>query len=141
MCLSRDRTSYEQRDVTDSAIEVIKMIRSLDRRDRVTANLAAEIWRGANRANVRPFAGNDYYGAGKDWERGDAERLIQHLLFDKGLAEFSVANKAGWSNSYLSVSAGSCSLCGCECECMANDTDWTCRGGVYSRQEENDYGV
>jgi bloom syndrome protein len=104
VCLSRDQTVYEQEDVTASAVSVIKMMQGLDRKDRVTVVSATEIWRGANKASVRQYSGNDYYGAGDDWDRSDAERLLQYMLVEKALAEFTVHNKAGWSNSYLKVS-------------------------------------
>lgn len=104
VCLSRDQKTYAVEDVTHDAVSVLKMIQNLQRDDRITVVSAAEIWRGVNRAAAQKFAGNPYFGAGGEWERGEAERLIQWMLTEKALGEFTVRNAAGWSNSYLKVS-------------------------------------
>ena len=104
VCLSRAQNVYEQEDVSDDAVSVLRMISKLDREDQVTVAGAVDIWRGVNRANVRKYSGNPFYGAGKTWDKSEAERLVQFLLIEKALAEFTVTNFAGWSNSYLKVS-------------------------------------
>ena len=104
VCLSRAKNVYEQEDVSEDAVSVLRMFHKLGGQDQVTMAGAVDIWRGANRANVRKFSGNPFYGAGKQWEKVEAERLMQYLLMEKALSEYTVTNFAGWSNSYLKVS-------------------------------------
>lgn len=104
VCLSRAQNVYEQEDVSDDAVSMLRMINKLDKDAQITVAMAADIWRGVNRAPVRKYSGNPHFGAGKTWEKPEAERLVQFLLIEKALAEFSVTNFAGWSNSYLKVS-------------------------------------
>lgn len=104
VCLTRDKNVYEEEDVTEDAISLLRMVDNLRDKGKVTVMLAAEIWRGSNRAAVRAYSGNKYFGAGKDWDRAESERLVQFLLIEKGLQEYTTKNKAGWTNSYLEVS-------------------------------------
>jgi bloom syndrome protein len=104
VCLSRAQNVYEQEDVSADAVLVLKMMSKLDRNDQITVAGAVDVWRGMNRANIRKYSGNPYYGAGKAWEKVEAERLVQFMLIEKALAEFTVTNFSGWSNSYLKVS-------------------------------------
>lgn len=104
VCLCRDTKVYEVEDVTQDAQTVLKMMQGFGNDDHITIVSATEIWRGQSTKSARNYAGNDYYGSGKDWERQDAERLIQWMIMEKALTEYTVVNGGGWSNSYLKVS-------------------------------------
>lgn len=107
VCLCRDTKIYEREDVTEDAITVIKMIKSFHLEDQITIVGATETWRGQSNKNTSKFQGNSYFGAGKDWERQDAERLIQHMIIEKALGQYTIVNRSGWSSSYLKVSLSS----------------------------------
>lgn len=104
VCLSRDKNLYVVEDVTTDANKVIEMVRAFDRDDRITVNNAVDCFRGITGSSGKGLNHNQMFGCGKDWERGEAERLVQTLLIEGGLAEFYTANGAGWSNAYLKVS-------------------------------------
>jgi bloom syndrome protein len=103
VCLSRDKNLYTIEDVSDDAKKIIEMVRAFDRDDRITVNNAADCFRGVSGSSGKALNQNPLFGCGKDWDRSEAERLVQTLLIEGGLGEFYTANGAGWSNAYLKV--------------------------------------
>jgi len=104
VCLHKNKNAYTSEDVTGDAILMIKMVQSFDRDDRITRKNAADCFRGTNGNSNKGLSANQYFGSGKTWGIGEAERLVAALVINVGLDEFNVQNAAGYSNSYLKVS-------------------------------------
>lgn len=118
VCLGRDQNDFTIKDVSEDVKTVINMMRNFNRSDRITIVNAADCFRGLKgSAAAKGFDSNPYFGAGQQWNRGDAERLIQNLIIEGGLKEFITANKAGWSNAYVEV--------GCHQRLIIDSPDWT----------------
>ncbi|EIW72677.1 hypothetical protein TREMEDRAFT_24772 [Tremella mesenterica DSM 1558] len=103
VCLGRDNDRFTVEDVTDSAVNVIRMVQAFDRGDRITVKMAVDAFRGVGGGGGKGLDQNPHFGCGKDWERNEAERLLQMLLIEGGLDEWYSANGAGWSNAYLKL--------------------------------------
>ncbi|WVW82165.1 hypothetical protein I302_104171 [Kwoniella bestiolae CBS 10118] len=101
ICLGRDRNVFTTEDVTADALNVIKMVQSFDKDDRITIVNAAECFRGFKGSSGKGLDQNPLFGIGQHWARPDGERLIQTLVIEGGLEEFCVASAAGWTNAYL----------------------------------------
>ncbi|KAK6905567.1 hypothetical protein I203_106397 [Kwoniella mangroviensis CBS 8507] len=101
VCLGRDRSVYTTLDVTDDALNVIKMVQSFEREDRITIVNAAECFRGFKGSSGKGLDQNPLFGIGKEWTRQEGERLIQTLVIEGALEEFCVASAAGWTNAYI----------------------------------------
>ncbi len=104
ICLDRDKNRFTAEDVTADAIRVIQMVQAFDKDDRITLKNAVECFRGTNGSSGKALNQNTHFGCGKEWDRTEAERLLQALVMEKGLEEFYVQNAAGYNNSYLKVS-------------------------------------
>ncbi|ORY29016.1 hypothetical protein BCR39DRAFT_533606 [Naematelia encephala] len=103
VCLGRDRNIFTIEDVTDDACKVIRMIKAFEVDDQITILNAVDCFRGRGGSSGKGLEQNAMFGSGKDWDRGEAERLIQTLLIEGALAERFVANAAGWNNAYLKL--------------------------------------
>lgn len=91
-------------DVTEDAIKALRMIEAFDRKkDRITIVNAVSCFRGHKGSGDKGLDGNPHFGVGKDWDKGEAERLLQTLLLENALEEEYITNKSGWSNAYLKV--------------------------------------
>ena len=110
VCLHKNKNNYTSEDVTEDAILMIKMVQAFDKSDRITRKNAADCFRGMNGKSAKGLSSNEYFGSGKTWGVGEAERLVAALLISCGLDEFNVQNGAGYSNSYLRVSQPHCTL-------------------------------
>lgn len=104
VCLSRNQNSYFVEDVTEDAKAVLEMVGAFQADDRITIKNASDCFRGKGGGSGKGLEQNPFFGAGKDWEQGEAERLIQTLMIEGALAEFFLTNGAGWNNAYLKVS-------------------------------------
>lgn len=103
-CLSREKHQHTIEDVSEDAKTVLLMMESFDTKQNITLNNLVDCFRGRGASSAKNLGGNDYFGSGKNWEKGDAERLVQLVLVEGGLEEYYVTNGAGWNNSYLRVS-------------------------------------
>lgn len=104
VCSSRDQKQITVKDVTEDAKRVLQMIKAFGRGDKITVLNAVDCFRGTNGNSAKGLGGNPLFACGKDWDRTEAERLVQNLLIERALDEFYTANGAGWTNSYLQVS-------------------------------------
>ena len=104
VCLHRDENVYTTVDVTTDAISMIKMVQAFRRDDRITRKNAAECYRGINGASGKDLKSNEYFGVGKHWAINEAERLVEALVLEGALKDYSIRNKAGFSSSYIEVS-------------------------------------
>jgi bloom syndrome protein len=102
VCLNENVFVHE--DVSEDALSVIRMMQDFAANAKITVIVATEVWRGQSNKNTHNYMGNKYYGAGKGWDRQDAERLIQTMQMEKALALWTYARPGTWSQSYLMVS-------------------------------------
>lgn len=103
---------FEEKDLTDYAAAAIRMVASIEKRNeglewndkyKVTLHQYVDAARGAKNAKLKN-TGIEEYGFGEDLERGDVERLFNHLLEAQALRERSKTNKAGFATNYVHVS-------------------------------------
>ncbi|WWC86120.1 uncharacterized protein L201_000991 [Kwoniella dendrophila CBS 6074] len=103
VCLGRDRNVYKTIDVTNDAVDIIKMVQAFDKDDKITIINAAECYRGFKGSSGKGLDLNPFFGVGTNWTRQEGERLIQTLVIEGALEEFCVASAAGWTNAYLKL--------------------------------------
>ncbi|TYJ53728.1 hypothetical protein B9479_005635 [Cryptococcus floricola] len=102
-CANRDKYEIKEEDVTEDAVNILKMIDSLKRNSRITIVNAAEAFRGRRSNPDKGLADNAYFGKGADWEKHESERLVQRLMIENALEEFSVLGPAGFNLGYLRI--------------------------------------
>ncbi|BEI92951.1 uncharacterized protein CcaverHIS019_0505790 [Cutaneotrichosporon cavernicola] len=103
VCANLDKSKIQVKDVTDAAKLVITMMKEFGSKDRITLLNAVDCFRGTNGNTDKGLGQNPHFGVGKDWDRTEAERLIQNLLLERALDEFHTTNGAGWNNTYLKL--------------------------------------
>jgi bloom syndrome protein len=94
---------FAKEDVTEDAKKVLKMFESFERDDRITVPNAVDCFRGMN-GNAKGLSNNPHFGIGKDWDKAEAVRLIQSMIVEGALEEYSLQNGGGWMNAYVRVS-------------------------------------
>jgi bloom syndrome protein len=100
---SSDET-FVKKDLTHHAAMAIKLVSQVHD-DNVTMLQCVDAFRGAKSAKLKKAGLEDFgWGFGADLERGDNERIFQHLLDAGALWERSKVNKVGFATSYLHVS-------------------------------------
>ena len=100
---SSDET-FVKKDLTHHAAMAIRLVSQVHH-DNVTMLQCVDAFRGAKSAKLKKTGLEDYgWGCGADLERGDNERIFQHLLDAGALWEASKVNKVGFATSYLHVS-------------------------------------
>ncbi|WVQ71261.1 hypothetical protein IAR50_000787 [Cryptococcus sp. DSM 104548] len=102
-CANRDKYEVKMEDVTEDAITILKMISSLHKTDRITIVNAAEAFRGRRSYPDKGLGDSPYFGKGADWQKQESERLVQRLMMESALEEFSVVGPAGFSLGYLKI--------------------------------------
>ncbi|KAK9450719.1 uncharacterized protein V1518DRAFT_380655 [Limtongia smithiae] len=103
-CRLVDASSIEIRDITEITKNIIRVVRELQS-STVTLLYCIDVFRGSKTAKIQN-AGHDSvecYGAGKELDRGDVERIFHHLVTEDVLKETSTVNGAGYANSYLKI--------------------------------------
>jgi bloom syndrome protein len=95
-------STFENVDFTDYAQHVISLVRTVASSN-VTLLQCVDIFRGANTKKISENGHDDLreYGAGKDLDRGDIERLFGRLLSEDVLRENNVVNKSGFAHQYI----------------------------------------
>lgn len=104
VCLHRGKHIWTNEDVSEDAIKIIQMFQVFPQDAQITPKNAAECYRGIKGNAKKDLPSNQYFGSGKHWKGEEAERLVEIMVADGGLAQYNVPNAAGWSNSYLMVS-------------------------------------
>lgn len=91
-------------DVTEDARTIIRLVESVEH-DNITLNQCVDIFKGANNAKIREFgySDNPWYGAGKNYAKGDAERLFRTMCLKKILKEYCKENGGGFINAYVKL--------------------------------------
>ncbi len=103
-CKNRGTTTVVDKDVTNYAIQAIKMV-DVIQRDTVTLLYCQDVFKGS-RSNKIQTLGHDSvpgYGAGSSLDRLDVERLFYHLLSEEILREQAKYNKAGFASNYVHI--------------------------------------
>lgn len=101
-------STFTVKDFTKSAIEVIKLVNQLNEDRRVTLLQCQDIFRGsASRKVTDGDKALDGYGAGKNLERGEIERIFGRLLAEDALEEYNHSNKARFLIQYLQTGKNS----------------------------------
>lgn len=98
-------TTFVTKDLTAYAAKAIELVNHVHE-DNVTMHQCVDAFRGAKGAKIpRTSALEEVgWGFGEDLERGDNERIFQHLLDAGALKEKSKVNKSGFATSYIHVS-------------------------------------
>jgi bloom syndrome protein len=100
-CRSSD--TFVTKDLTEYAAMAIKLVSKVHE-DNVTMHQCVDAFRGATSAKIKSSGMEEFgWGYGKDLERGDNERIFQHLLDAGALKEKSKVNKVGFATNYLHV--------------------------------------
>jgi bloom syndrome protein len=95
--------TFEERDHSQYAQKAIELVRRVHE-SKVTVLQCVDAFRGAKNAKIKKADIGDLFGFGADLERGDVERVFNHLLEFRALEETSVSNKMGFSTNYVHVS-------------------------------------
>lgn len=99
----RSDATFVTKDLTDYAAMAIKLVSQVHE-DNVTMHQCVDAFRGAGSAKIKRSGLEEYgWGYGKDLERGDNERIFQHLLDAGAFRERSKVNKVGFATNYLHV--------------------------------------
>jgi bloom syndrome protein len=96
--------TFEERDLSRYAQKAIELVRKVHESN-VTVLQCVDAFRGAKNAKIKKADVDDCFGFGSDLERGDVERIFNHLLEHRALQESSVSNKMGFATNYVHVSA------------------------------------
>ena len=100
VCLTLENDPRVTKDVTDDAVNAIKLVQQID--DRITMKAATGLFRGTKSAKGGE---NPFFGIGSGWSIGDAERLFEKMTIENLFGEKHIRNGAGFSTSYICVSA------------------------------------
>lgn len=99
----RSDATFVTKDLTEYAAMAIKLVSQVHE-DNVTMHQCVDAFRGAGNAKIKRSGLEEYgWGYGKDLERGDNERIFQHLLDAGAFKERSKVNKVGFATNYLHV--------------------------------------
>jgi superfamily II DNA helicase RecQ len=101
-----DSTEVVTQDVTEAALNAIKLVKSLTQTGNVTQNYCIDVFRGGNTRDIkqRNHQNHPQYGAGRHMNRDALDRLFGQLLTSEVFCVVSVQNNSGWHNNYLEVS-------------------------------------
>ena len=96
----------EAEDVSEDAKAAIQLVQDFRDQDITIVNAVACFmgWRNTAKSG-KDIEGNAYHGVGKHWKKDEAMRLFENLVLAGGLETYVKGGTAGWSNTYLTVSA------------------------------------
>ncbi|QIX00135.1 hypothetical protein AMS68_005652 [Peltaster fructicola] len=95
--------SFTMQDVTKLARQACDIVKSFDG-EQVTLLKCVDVFRGTNKKNT--WSDSEAAGAGKDLDRGEAERLFYALIADGALMEYQFMNKAKFPVQYIKSAPG-----------------------------------
>ncbi|KAF2482025.1 P-loop containing nucleoside triphosphate hydrolase protein, partial [Neohortaea acidophila] len=95
---------FETVDFTQYAEQAIRLVSAIHQ-DKVTLPYCIDVYRGMSKSRIKASGHEDLpdYGAGKDLDRGDVERLFIRLFGEEALEEENVVNKMGFANQYVKL--------------------------------------
>ncbi|KAF2170631.1 hypothetical protein M409DRAFT_19446 [Zasmidium cellare ATCC 36951] len=97
-------STFEDKDFTNYARQAVNMVvQILEMRHEVTMLHCIDVFRGGNSAKIKELehADLDEYGAGKDLDRSEIERLFYRLLTENAFQEENKVNKGGFASQYV----------------------------------------
>lgn len=95
--------TFEERDLSRYAQKAIELVKKVHESN-FTILQCVDAFRGAKNARVKKDDIGNLFGFGADLERGDVERVFNHLLEARALEETSISNKMGFVTNYIHVS-------------------------------------
>ncbi|KAH3903529.1 ATP-dependent DNA helicase SGS1 SCDLUD_001170 [Saccharomycodes ludwigii] len=101
-CLNGAHNETEERNVTDKAVNITKMIKEIEH-NKVTLLYCQDIFKGSRNSKIVQ-AGHDnleYHGMGKSMNKSDLERIFFRLVTDQVIQEYSVMNGRGFASNYV----------------------------------------
>ena len=102
-CLSDAK--FETIDFTTQAQAAVRIVKKVQG-DNVTLLHCVEILRGVTTPKIKEYGHTEIedFGAAKNMQRGEIERIFQRLQMENALAEHNVVNKAKFATQYINVS-------------------------------------
>lgn len=107
----------DRRDMTTEALTIINLYNNVSKQSRkslgVTVVQLTELYRGSkSQSTTRNFNTNGLvgYGAGSKYKKGDVERIMHAMIFERLLIESSVENNGGYMSDYVSLGENATSL-------------------------------
>eukprot|EP00898_Chlorokybus_atmophyticus_P005511 jgi/Chlat1/5961/Chrsp4S06184 len=96
----RRDVEYEQRDITEIALQLVELIEATGQR--LTMPVILDIFRGADTQQVKKHGHNQLqlYGVGKHWRKNEVERILRHMVLERILRENCMQN-----NQYGSITS------------------------------------
>lgn len=102
-----DEGSFYTQDMTDAAIDLMKLIRAVTRRVGDTAKqICIDVFRGSFNKNVKGQqldSPDFFHGVGKEIKSDEARRLLDELIELRALRVIAKPNAAGFNNEYIQV--------------------------------------
>lgn len=111
----RDTGDLEDKDVTDDAVKIVEMIRSI--RGHVTLQHCIDVYRGMQKKDIRD-RGHDqakHYGAGNLIPRTVVERIFYAMHSSKAIKEYTRTNEAGYEAAYIEAGENASALAARRC--------------------------
>lgn len=112
----RSDATFEDKDFTDYAAAVVKLVEKAGD-GKVTLIQCVDAFRGMSKSKLKDLELEEF-GAGKDLDRGVAERLFHRLIDANALCEYAVYGKSKFAVNYIKVRIRSVLLlCHCTDQC------------------------
>lgn len=98
-CDNCERSLTITKDYTKQAKEILLMVESIGK---ISLIQAADAYRGANNKKSQEFSEAPFYGNGKNYKRGEIERILQHLVSHGNLENRATMSRGSkFAHSYL----------------------------------------
>ncbi|CUM67012.1 uncharacterized protein PRCAT00004700001 [Priceomyces carsonii] len=100
-CLNSADIKTVEKDCTEYAIDIIKLVKSLQN-EKVTVLHCQDVFKGYNNSKITNAGHqfNSFHGRGKMLDKTDVERIFFYLLSENCLMEYQVM-KAGFASNYV----------------------------------------
>ncbi|KAI5204115.1 hypothetical protein E4T39_03790 [Aureobasidium subglaciale] len=92
-----------EEDYTDLGLAAVNLVKEIASTRNVTLHQCLDLFRGTGRGITAEDREAENFGAGKDLDRENVDRLFGLLIAEDVIREFSVFNKSKFANQYLSL--------------------------------------
>jgi bloom syndrome protein len=92
-----------EEDYTELGLAAVELVKEIASARNVTLHQCLDIFRGTGRGISDQDKEAEHFGAGKDLDRENVDRLFGLLLAEDVIREFSVFNKSKFANQYLGL--------------------------------------
>lgn len=93
------------RDLKQEAREFARLVKELSSHRKVTRTTCINAYRGTKGGNALGHKSSPYYGRGSHLDHNTVERLVNHLLIENVVEEYSVQTDNKWFQEYIKVKA------------------------------------